>query len=139
MRKERLLKFVTDHENVARAVEGVLALLNEVGADRKTAYKVRLALEELLVNVVSYAYAPLKGDFEVKYEVDAEEKMLSVTIIDSGKPFNPLEAEDPELHAALADRPIGGLGIFMVKNMMDDITYTREDGKNILVVKKSYQ
>ena len=121
------------------ALERILSLLEEMGADRKVAYKVRLALDELLTNIVSYAYEGEEGgEIEIVYEINDEPRSILISILDEGKAFNPLEAEDPELALDVSERKIGGLGIFLVKNVMDEVSYSREGGRNILTIKKSF-
>jgi serine/threonine-protein kinase RsbW len=93
--------------------------------------KLDLVLEEILVNVARYAYAPEKGAAEVAY-APLGPGHLRVEITDSGSFFNPLEADPPDLSRGLADRPIGGLGVFLVKNLVGSIAYRREDNRNIL-------
>ncbi|MGP0076360.1 MAG: ATP-binding protein [Bryobacteraceae bacterium] len=90
-----------------------------------------LVLEEILINIARYAYEPAKGDVEVAYWGEGDGK-LRVEIGDSGRVFNPLEADPPDLSRGLADRRIGGLGVFLVRSMVDSISYRREDGRNIL-------
>lgn len=96
-------------------------------------FKVNLVLDELWVNVVHYSGAT--GDVEVSLDADADEVRLEIA--DDGRPFDPLsEVVEPDLDAALEDRPIGGLGIFLVREMMDELHYRREDGKNRLAMVK---
>lgn len=96
-------------------------------------FKVNLVLDELWVNVVHYSGAT--GDVEVSLDTDADEVRLEIA--DDGRPFDPLsEAVEPDLDAALEERPIGGLGIFLVREMMDELHYRREDGKNRLAMVK---
>ena len=90
-----------------------------------------LVLEEILINIARYAYEPAKGSVEVAYWEEGHGK-LRVEIGDSGRVFNPLEADPPDLSRGLADRPIGGLGVFLVRSMVDSIDYRREDDRNIL-------
>jgi serine/threonine-protein kinase RsbW len=90
-----------------------------------------LVLEELLINVARYAYAPENGLVEVAYTRESDGK-LRVEIADWGRVFNPLEANPPDFSRGLADRPIGGLGVFLVKSMVDSIEYRRQDSRNIL-------
>jgi serine/threonine-protein kinase RsbW len=102
------------------------------GLSEAQVHKLDLLIEELLVNVFHYAYEPgQSGDAAMGYKV-VSPQCLRVEIQDSGRAFNPLEAEDPDLELASADRPIGGLGIYLVKTMADSVSYRREDGKNIL-------
>jgi anti-sigma regulatory factor (Ser/Thr protein kinase) len=110
--------------------------LDEAGATPKTAMQVNLAVEEIFVNIAHYAYTPGKGSATVIVDVDESARELSVQFIDSGVPYNPLEKEDPDLSIPAEDRPIGGLGIFMTKKVMDDVIYEHKDGQNILTLKK---
>jgi serine/threonine-protein kinase RsbW/sigma-B regulation protein RsbU (phosphoserine phosphatase) len=93
--------------------------------------KLDLVLEEILINVARYAYTPETGAVEVTYSQAGPGRLL-VEIADSGRVFNPLQADPPDLSRGLADRPIGGLGVFLVKSMVDSIAYRREGGRNIL-------
>jgi serine/threonine-protein kinase RsbW len=90
-----------------------------------------LVLEEILVNIARYAYQPGTGDVEVGYVV-AQPRKLQVEISDSGNAFNPLASDPPVLGGGLADRPIGGLGVFLVKNIVDSLDYRRVEDRNIL-------
>ncbi|WP_330366885.1 anti-sigma factor antagonist [Butyrivibrio sp. WCD3002] len=110
--------------------------LDEAGAAPKTAMQVNLAVEEIFVNIAHYAYAPGKGNAAILVNVDKEAGELSVQFRDTGVPYNPLEKEDPDLTIPVAERQIGGLGIFMTKKVMDDVIYEHKDGQNILTLKK---
>jgi serine/threonine-protein kinase RsbW len=96
--------------------------------------KLDLVLEEILINVARYAYGPPGGTVEVAYSQAGPSK-VHVEIADSGRIFNPLTADPPDLSRGLADRPIGGLGVFLVKSMVDSIAYRREGDRNILSFK----
>lgn len=91
------------------------------------------ALEEVFVNVVKYA---MKSDGEFTYIIDVNEKGVTFTFIDTGKEFNPLERDDPDITLSAEQRAIGGLGIFMVKNIMDEVSYEYKDNQNILKLTK---
>jgi serine/threonine-protein kinase RsbW len=93
--------------------------------------KLDLVLEEILINVARYAYTPGAGAVEVAYAQEGPGR-LRVEISDFGRVFNPLEADQPDLSRGLADRPIGGLGVFLVKSMVESIAYRRQEGRNIL-------
>ena len=96
-------------------------------------FKMNLVLEELGVNIVNYSGAT--GDIEISLASDAER--VTVEISDDGRPFNPLlDQETPDVSAPLGDRPIGGLGIHLVRTMMDEMWYSRENGKNKLAMTK---
>ena len=96
-------------------------------------FKLNLVLEELGVNIVNYSGAT--GDIEISLASNSER--VTVEISDNGRPFNPLLDQDtPDVSAPLGDRPIGGLGIHLVRSMMDEMRYSREDGKNKLAITK---
>lgn len=114
------------------------ALLS-AGADHKVAYKVRLSLDEILTNVVSYAYDNNEGNIEISYDINESERYIDISVTDEGKAFNPLEeVKEPDFSLDLHERKIGGLGLFIVKNSMDEVKYLRKDNKNILMMKKYY-
>ena len=110
----------------------IISSLEEIDVDHKKVYQINLALEEILVNIARYAYAPDKGLIDISYEISDNPKQLKVIIKDKGKAFNPLEKEEPDLEASVQDRKIGGLGIYIVKNIVDDIKYQRINNENIL-------
>jgi serine/threonine-protein kinase RsbW len=93
--------------------------------------KLDLVLEEILINIARYAYVPETGTAEVAVAPDGTGR-LQVEISDWGIAFNPLDAEPPDFSRGLADRPIGGLGVFLVRSMVDSLAYRREDGRNVL-------
>ncbi len=122
---------------IEKALDPISDVLEEVGVDHKTCYKVRLALDELLTNVVFYAYDGGQGEVEVSYEIIDDPHHILIKVVDEGKPFNPLTVEDPELNTSVDERKIGGLGLFIVKKTMDEIDYRRENNQNILIIKKN--
>ena len=95
-----------------------------------------VAVEELFINIASYAYAPDTGPATVRVEVREKPLSVIITFLDNGVPYDPLAGADPDLDAEVEDRQIGGFGIFMVKNSMDDVTYEYKNGQNILTIKK---
>ena len=95
-----------------------------------------VAIDEIFSNIARYAYAPGVGPVTVRFETQAEPKAAMLTFIDKGKPFDPLQAKEPDITASAEDRPVGGLGIFLVKKTMDEVTYEYRDGQNILRLKK---
>ena len=98
-------------------------------------FQVNLALEELWLNVVNHGHDG--GFHEVEIELTSEEGAVTIEITDDGKPFDPLQdAPNPSVNAPLDDRPIGGLGVYLVREMMDEMEYKREDGKNRLTLVK---
>lgn len=98
-------------------------------------FTLQLVTEEIVVNIVNYAY-PVGADGEVTIEVKDTPTDIELSFSDCGMPFNPLEKEDPDTTLSAEERPIGGLGIFLVKQMMDSVAYRYEDGHNILTISK---
>ncbi len=101
------------------------------GAGPEVLLKIELVLEELFVNHVQHAYGSGEGDSEVACSFRAP-RHLCLEVADEAAPYNPLEHAPPDLTLALGDRPIGGLGIHMVRSLADEISYRREAGKNLI-------
>ena len=92
-----------------------------------------VAVDEISTNIVSYSGSP---DMTVRYELADNPGVVRITFIDSGKPWNPLKHDDPDITLGAEEREIGGLGILMVKKLMDDVSYEFRDGRNILSFRK---
>ena len=102
----------------------------------KAQMQIGVAVEEIFVNIVNYAYGGKTGEVEIYIDTEESPKTVTIVFKDSGIQYNPLEKEDPDIALSSDERPIGGLGIFMVKKLMDDVIYRYEDGKNILEIRK---
>ena len=97
-----------------------------------------LVIEELFVNIASYAYKENEnGKCKISIEYDKNKQEVKLFLEDKGIRFNPLEKEEPNTNLSLKERTIGGLGIFLVKNNMDNVEYKYEDNKNILILSKN--
>jgi serine/threonine-protein kinase RsbW len=101
----------------------------------RTLYAVNLALDELVTNVILYGYDNAAGK-EVLVRVDTVGSELTASVLDDGKAFDPLKAPLPNLTAPLEERALGGLGIHLVRSLMDHVSYARDDGKNVLTIRK---
>ena len=108
----------------------------DIPNDEALQFKIRLSIEEAVENVVRYAYEGGMGWIEVGTELDPEGVMLTILLKDAGVPFNPLKKADPDITLSAEEREIGGLGIFLCKQLMDHIEYRYEDGCNILTMSK---
>lgn len=108
----------------------------EIPQDEALQFKIRLSVEEAVENVVRYAYEDGIGWLEVETTLSADRLLLTIELRDAGTPFNPLDKPDPDITLSAEDRDIGGLGIFLCKQMMDSIDYRYQDGCNILTMKK---
>lgn len=99
--------------------------------------QLNLVLEEALSNIIFYAYQQ-GSSHTIQVDFVALDKSLEVTITDSGKAFDPTAKEDPDINLPAQERPIGGLGIFLIKKIMDELSYTRKQEYNILKMKKNF-
>lgn len=107
--------------------------------DSKLLKKFNLVVEEIFVNIVSYAYSDNDTNNTVTISIKDNVDKTIITFIDSGKHFNPLIKDDPDLSLSVDERPIGGLGIYLVKKMMDNVEYEYKDNKNILTIEKRHE
>ena len=123
-------------KNLDAVTDFVLQRPEIAACPKNTQLQLRLAVEEVFVNIASYAYDPSIGPAEVRCEVLDDPLRVVIQFLDHGKPFDPLAKEDADTsEEALMDR-IGGLGILLVKETMDEVSYSYEDGKNILTILK---
>ena len=107
--------------------------LEKDGCSENVRTNTAIAVDEIFINIVHYAYNPSVGNVVVRIAVD---KDITIEFEDAGTPYNPLENEDPDLTVSTVDRDLGGLGVFMVKQLMDSVEYRYEGGKNILKIRK---
>ena len=107
------------------------------GCEKKTLGQIRLAVEEIFVNIISYAYRPEIGKAEIVCEVDDDPLMVTISFMDSGKQFDPLSRGEVDTSGAMFLEKPGGFGIHLVKNTMDDVQYEYKEGKNILKIQKN--
>lgn len=115
------------------------AFVEEIGKElslpASVASSMNLALEEALSNVIQYAYSE-RGTSTVKLEAEQEDSSLVFTLTDSGIAFDPTSIPEADTTLSVAERPVGGLGFFLIRSIMDDVRYRRDDGRNILVMTK---
>ena len=130
------LTLQANKENLIALQSTVEEKLENFGASIKEIMEVGIAIEEIFVNIAEYAYAPGTGEANIQIEFDRDSRMFSITFADSGVPYNPLEKKDPDVTLPAEARAIGGLGVYMTKKIMDDITYEYRDGQNVLTLKK---
>ena len=132
------LKIEAKKENFEKVLAFVDEALEKAGVPYEVQLSVEMAIEEIYLNIVYYAYAQKDGDAIILTDINEKDKILTLTFIDEGPEYNPLLKEDPDTTMDIMDRPIGGLGILMVKKMMDDVVYCRENGENRLTIKKGW-
>lgn len=131
---ERLaISFEPKIEELERLTAVVEGLAQREHWTENLVFRATLVLEELAINIMKHAHSDGLDLFDVVLASDPD--MVTIQIVDSGRPFNPLEdAPDPDLTSSIGDRKIGGLGVHFVRTMMDDIVYHREDDKNHLTM-----
>ena len=123
-------------ENIEVVTDFVDQQLEELACPMKAQMQIDIAIDELFSNIAHYSYNPEVGQATVRVEVVENPLAVTITFIDNGIPYDPLAKEDPDLTLSAEERQIGGLGIYMVKKSMDEITYEYKDGQNILSIKK---
>lgn len=101
--------------------------------------EIELAVEEIYVNIASYAYNPNIGKAEIRCGISENPLAICIEFLDDGVPYNPLNLAEPDITLSAEERSVGGLGIFFVKQLMDEIEYKFEDNKNILTIKKTIE
>ena len=114
----------------------LVSIAAELDMQERIRKQLMICCDEIFTNIASYAYLDGNGSVEITIEFVAETQSLRIIFSDSGTAFNPLEISEPDTSSALSERKIGGLGMFMVKKMMDSVEYCRQDGKNILTLTK---
>ncbi|MBR3640554.1 MAG: SpoIIE family protein phosphatase [Oscillibacter sp.] len=123
-------------ENIAPVTDFINAELEALDCPIKVQTQIDIAVDELFGNIAHYAYNPAVGPATVRVEVEDDPMAVLITFIDHGKPYDPLAADDPDVTLSAEDRKIGGLGVFLVKKTMDDVSYEYQNGQNILRIKK---
>ena len=126
-------------ENIETVTDFVNEQLEALDCPMKAQMQIDIAIDELFGNIAHYAYNPEIGKATVRVEVIEDPLAVTITFIDNGVPYDPLAKADPDTTLSAEEREIGGLGIYMVKKSMDEITYEYKDGQNILAIKKNLQ
>lgn len=124
------MKSITEEakiENIAVITDFVNSILEANGCSAKVQMEIDIAIDEIFGNIAYYAYTPKTGEATVQVEIKNFPERLELTFIDKGIPYNPLENKDPDVTLDIEKRKIGGLGIFLVKEMMDEVSYEYAD------------
>ena len=124
-------------DNVSVVTEFVDAQLEALDCPMKAQMQIDIAIDELFSNIAFYAYGDGEGEATVRFEELESPRAVRITFIDSGVPYNPLAAEDPDVTLSAEERKIGGLGVYMVKKSMDAMEYAYKDGRNMLSIQKN--
>ena len=128
------LKLEATKENLDKVLAFIDSNLENNDCSMKSQMQIDLAAEEIFVNIAQYSYAPATGSATIQFSVT--DGSAEITFIDSGIPYDPLAKEDPDITLSSEERQIGGLGIFLIKQYMDDVRYEYKDGKNNLTIVK---
>ncbi len=131
------LELEASDENLAAVQNFVEERLEAADCPPKAQMQIGVAVEEIFINIAHYAYAPDKGKATVRVEVSKDPVAVTITFVDHGVPYDPLARTDPDVTLPAGERDVGGLGIFMTKKLMDDVSYEYRDGQNILTLKKN--
>ena len=129
------IKVLATLANLERMIGFTISFAETQGFDKEVLGQIRLACEEALVNVIKYAYPGGEGTVEISCD-NAADGGIEIEISDAGIPFNPLSLPAPDTTLAIEQRKIGGLGIFMIRKIMNDVKYRRDNGRNILTLTK---
>jgi serine/threonine-protein kinase RsbW len=126
-------------ENDVAELDRLAEMLEEfgerIGLAPRCLFEMNLAIDELFTNIVSYGFTDDR-EHRIRVVLDSDGKQITVTIEDDGAPFNPLKARKPDLDVPLEETPVGGLGIHLCKNMMDNLSYNRSANKNVVTLRK---
>lgn len=123
-------------ENIEKVTAFVDGQLEQIDCPPKAQMQIDIAIDELFGNIAQYAYNPDTGPATVRVEVTQSPISVVITFIDHGIPYDPLKTAEPDITLSAEERTIGGLGVFMVKKTMDEITYEYKNGQNILRIRK---
>ena len=123
-------------QSLNSVVDFVDMVLDHIECPTRARRQIHVVADEIFSNIARYAYGHDTGDATVRMGFESPNHMLVLTFEDHGKPFDPCRSDDPDTALTIEDRPVGGLGIFMVKQMMDVVEYCRRNGCNVLTLKK---
>lgn len=106
------------------------------GLDSMLLMSLNLVMEEAVSNIIFYAYKEGETGENIRISMELEDGVLTIVLTDTGLPFDPTAREDPDVSLSAEERPIGGLGIFLIKKMMDEVVYRRKDDANVFIMSK---
>ena len=133
---QQVLNIRNDIQSLPLVNEWIEQCCEEAGLGLDWIMKFQLVIEEMVSNVIFYAYDPQQQEAAIELRFTWEAGTVSILLRDWGKPFDPTAKEDPDITLSVDDRPIGGLGIFMVKQLMDEVRYERVGSSNLLTLQK---
>ena len=122
-------------EEISSLAEKIEEFANDSKLSPGLAFNINLVLEEALSNIIFYAFIDTEKH-EIKISISLNNNLITMEIIDDGIPFNPLEKPSPDINLSAKERPVGGLGIFLISQIMDEMNYARKNKQNVLTLKK---
>ena len=131
---EKELTVEARDEQLAAVQNFVQELLDSAGVSVKEQMQISIAVEEIFVNISHYAYTPDVGYATIRVRITENPAELALTFLDRGVPYDPTKAQSPDLSLPASEREVGGLGIFMTKQLVDKICYEYRDGQNVLTL-----
>ena len=132
---KRELTFKNEEQELTRVTEFMENICDELQLDMHVAMKLHVAIEEMVTNIIFYAY-PEGTRADISLTAESEDKELTLVLSDTGKPFDPTAKEDADIETNPMDREQGGMGILIVKNIMNEVSYQRLGNTNQLTMKK---
>lgn len=131
------IKVAARLEMFNEVLDFVVDNLERIDASPKVISQFAIVVDEIFVNIASYAYGDEEGEAVITYQLETDPKRVILQFRDKGKPFNPLDKPDPDITLSADERQIGGLGIFIVKKAMDEVEYQYKENHNILTIVKN--
>lgn len=132
---EKEIRIVNDLKEIGVLATFIEELGEELSLSAETTMNINLALEEAVANIIMYAY-PSEEQHSILLKVTATEKQLIFLLTDKGASFDPTQVDDVDITLPIEERPVGGLGIFLIRSIMNEISYQRIDNENQLIMKK---
>ncbi len=133
---EKSFTIEASDESMDEVTEFIHAELEKTECSDRTRMELEIAIEEIFVNISHYAYAPKQGNVEIRCSISSDSEAVVITFLDNGLHFDPLSYKEADTSRESLEKQEGGLGIYMVKKYVDDISYSYENGQNILTIKK---
>lgn len=137
MEQTQVLRLQASDETMYTVLDAIEQQLDEYSCEESIKTELLIAAEEIYINIAHYAYGGETGEAIVQIQIEEETGICQIIFKDKGIPYNPLEKEDPNIHLSATERGIGGLGIYMVKQTMDNVEYQYLDSYNILKLEKT--
>ena len=122
-------------EEITRTGRLIEAFGTAHGLSAELVFQLNLVVDEVVTNIIRYAYDD-EAEHQIRIRVSRDDDEVSVRVEDDGRAFNPLDAPKPDLKLGIDERPVGGLGVHIVRSLMDALEYQREDGRNIFIMRK---